>query len=124
MPEKRQFRAIKGTRDILPPDSALWSWFERAAHEVFESYNFREIRPPIFEESSIFARSIGGETDVVAKEMYTFEDKAGGLPDPGDVAPEEYLESIKRGMSNGQLSSNPSLLARLEHELSNFRQEK
>jgi len=75
MTEKRQFRAIKGTRDILPPDSALWSGFEQTAREVFESYNFREIRPPIFEETTLFARSIGADTDVVSKEMYTFEDR-------------------------------------------------
>src|SRR5271168_5043536 len=122
MTQPKQFRAIKGTRDILPPDSKLWNWFERTAQEVFESYNSREIRTPIFEESSIFARSIGGETDVVAKEMYAFEDKAGGLPDPGDVAPEDYVELIRRGMSNGQLPSSPSLLAKLEHQLSSFRQ--
>jgi histidyl-tRNA synthetase len=70
--EKRQFRAIKGTRDVLPPDSSLWNWFEGTAREVFESYNFREIRPPIFEETELFARSIGADTDVVGKEMYTF----------------------------------------------------
>jgi histidyl-tRNA synthetase len=75
MTEKRQFRAIKGTRDILPPDSALWNWFERAARDIFESYNFREIRLPIFEETDLFARSIGADTDVVGKEMYTFEDR-------------------------------------------------
>jgi histidyl-tRNA synthetase len=72
MTEKRQFRAIKGTRDILPPDSALWNWFEQTAREVFESYNFRDIRLPIFEETELFARSIGADTDVVGKEMYTF----------------------------------------------------
>src|SRR5271156_2744266 len=72
MTEKRQFRAIKGTRDILPPDSSLWNWFEQTAREVFESYSFREIRVPIFEETQLFARSIGAETDVVSKEMYTF----------------------------------------------------
>jgi histidyl-tRNA synthetase len=72
---KRQFRAIKGTRDILPPDSALWNWFEQTARDVFESYNFRDIRLPIFEETSLFARSIGEETDVVSKEMYTFESR-------------------------------------------------
>src|SRR6202167_1552585 len=75
MTEKRQFRAIKGTRDILSPDSTLWNWFEQAAREVFESYNFREIRLPIFEETDLFARSIGADTDVVGKEMYTFEDR-------------------------------------------------
>jgi histidyl-tRNA synthetase len=70
--EKRQFRAIKGTRDILPPDSSLWNWFESAAREVFESYNFREIRLPIFEQTDLFARSVGADTDIVSKEMFTF----------------------------------------------------
>jgi histidyl-tRNA synthetase len=72
--ERKQFRASKGTRDILYPDSSLWIWFEQAAREVFESFNFGEIRPPIFEETSLFARSIGAETDVVSKEMFTFWD--------------------------------------------------
>ncbi|HVA16870.1 MAG TPA: histidine--tRNA ligase, partial [Candidatus Dormibacteraeota bacterium] len=72
--ERRKFRAIKGTRDILPPDSALWNWFEKTARGVMEAYNFGEIRTPIFEETELFARSIGGETDVVSKEMYTFAD--------------------------------------------------
>lgn len=72
MAEKREFRAIKGTRDILPPDSALWNWFEQTAREVFETYGFRNIRVPIFEETSLFARSIGAETDIVSKEMFTF----------------------------------------------------
>jgi len=70
--ERRKFRAIKGTRDILPPDSALWNWFEATARGVMESYNFAEIRTPIFEETELFARSIGVETDVVNKEMYSF----------------------------------------------------
>ena len=75
MTERKQFRAIRGTRDILPPDSALWNWFERTARDVFESFNFREIRTPIFEETDLFARSVGTETDIVSKEMYTFEDR-------------------------------------------------
>jgi histidyl-tRNA synthetase len=72
MSERKQFRAIKGTRDILPPDSALWNWFEHTAREVFESYNFSEIRLPIFESTDLFARSVGTETDIVSKEMFTF----------------------------------------------------
>src|ERR1700680_2458173 len=74
MSESKQIRAIKGIRDILPPDSALWNRVEQAARDVFESYNFSEIRLPIFEETSLFARSIGADTEVVSKEMYTFED--------------------------------------------------
>src|SRR6202034_2999445 len=69
---RRQFRAIKGTRDILPPDSALWNWFEQTARNTFESYSFREIRLPILEETELFARSVGTDTDIVSKEMFTF----------------------------------------------------
>ena len=72
MTEKKQFRAIKGTRDILAPDSSLWNWFEQTAREVFESYSFHEIRLPIFEQTDLFARSVGAETDIVSKEMFTF----------------------------------------------------
>ena len=67
MAEKKQFRAIKGVRDILPPDTALWNWFEKTAREVMESYNYREIRVSLFEETEVFARSVGYETDIVSK---------------------------------------------------------
>ncbi len=59
----------------MPPESALWNRFEQTAREVFASYGFGEIRLPIFEKSELFARSVGAETDIVAKEMYTFEDR-------------------------------------------------
>jgi histidyl-tRNA synthetase len=85
MSERKQFRAIKGTRDIRPPDSALWNWFEHTAREVFESYNFGEIRLPIFEETELFARAVGAHTDIVGKEMFTFEDRPGGLPDAREL---------------------------------------
>jgi histidyl-tRNA synthetase len=68
-----KFQAIKGVRDILPPESALWNRVERAAREVFETYGYGEIRLPIFEPTELFARSIGEETDVVNKEMYVFD---------------------------------------------------
>ena len=82
--ERRRFRAIKGVRDILPPATDLWNWFEKTARSVMEAYNFHEIRLPIFEETELFARSIGGETDVVSKEMYTFLDRPGGVPHEGE----------------------------------------
>ncbi len=72
-----KFQAIKGTRDILPPDSALWNRVEQTARDVFGTYGYSEIRTPIFEQTDLFARSIGAETDVVAKEMYTFDDRDG-----------------------------------------------
>jgi histidyl-tRNA synthetase len=69
-----KFQAIKGVRDILPPESALWNRVEQTAREVFGTFGFAEIRLPIFEQTELFARSIGLETDVVSKEMYTFQD--------------------------------------------------
>jgi histidyl-tRNA synthetase len=72
-----KFQAIKGTRDILPPDSALWNRVEQTARGVFGTYGYSEIRTPIFEQTELFARSIGADTDVVAKEMYTFDDRDG-----------------------------------------------
>jgi histidyl-tRNA synthetase len=75
----RQFQAIRGTRDLLPPDTALWNRVEQTAHEIFGTYGFGEIRPPIFEQTELFARSIGLETDVVSKEMFSFVDQ--GVPD-------------------------------------------
>jgi histidyl-tRNA synthetase len=72
MTERKQFRAIKGTRDILPPDSALWNWFEQTARDTFERYGYHDIRTPVFEPTELFARSIGADTDVVNKEMFTF----------------------------------------------------
>ena len=70
-------RAVKGTRDILPPSSAVWNHVERVAREVFRTYNYQEIRTPIFEETQLFARGVGEETDIVTKEMYTFADRDG-----------------------------------------------
>jgi histidyl-tRNA synthetase len=70
-------RAVRGTRDILPPASAVWNHVEDVAREVFRTYNYQEIRTPIFEETSLFARGVGADTDIVGKEMYTFEDRDG-----------------------------------------------
>ena len=70
-----KFQAIKGVRDILPPESALWNRVEQTAREVFGTFGFAEIRLPIFEQSELFARSVGQETDIVSKEMYSFQDR-------------------------------------------------
>src|SRR5881296_166028 len=68
-------KAIRGTRDLLPPETALWNFVEAAVRDVFRVYNFHEIRTPIFEETQLFARSVGEETDIVSKEMFTWEDR-------------------------------------------------
>ena len=70
-------RKVKGTRDILPPDSRLWIAVEAVAHRVFGSFGYDEIRLPILEPTELFVRSVGEETDIVAKEMYTFADRKG-----------------------------------------------
>jgi histidyl-tRNA synthetase len=114
LPEKRQYRAIKGTRDILPPDSALWNWFEQTAREVFEAYNFREIRLPIFEQTELFARSVGAETDIVSKEMFTFR-----LPDGSERLAQGDADISQAGE---QVSLRPeatasTMRAYIEHNL-------
>ena len=68
-------KAIKGTRDILPPETTLWERVESIAREIFELYSFSEIRTPVFEATELFARGVGEDTDIVLKEMYTFEDR-------------------------------------------------
>jgi len=70
-------RALKGTRDILPPASSVWNFVEDVARRVFRAYNYQEIRTPIFEETLLFARGVGEETDIVTKEMYTFDARDG-----------------------------------------------
>ena len=90
MANKSKFQAIRGTRDLLPPDTALWNRVEQTAHEVFSTFGYGEIRPPIFEPTELFARSIGVETDVVSKEMYSFLD----APDVSDL--EEARDAVKQ----------------------------
>ncbi len=69
-------KAVRGTRDLLPPDTDLWNRVEAKVRDVFARYNFHEIRTPIFEDTQLFSRSVGEETDIVSKEMFTWEDKA------------------------------------------------
>jgi histidyl-tRNA synthetase len=93
-----KFQAIKGVRDILPPESALWNRVEQAAREVFGTFDFAEIRLPIFEQTDLFKRSIGAETDVVSKEMYSFfEGKLLDLPDNLALLDETVSTAWQRG---------------------------
>jgi len=68
--------AIKGFSDIFPGEVEIWQWVEKQARRVFAAYNFAEIRIPILEKTELFSRSIGETTDIVEKEMYSFEDRA------------------------------------------------
>src|ERR1051326_3368879 len=89
-------RAVKGTRDLLPPDTSVWNAVEGTAREVFRAYHYQEIRTPILEETQLFARGVGQETDIVSKEMYTFEDRDGSSltlrPENTDSVIRAYIE--------------------------------
>jgi histidyl-tRNA synthetase len=76
-------KAVRGTRDLLPPDTALWNFVESTVRDVFRAYNFHEIRTPIFESTELFARGVGEETDIVSKEMFTWEDRGRAESDKG-----------------------------------------
>ncbi len=70
-------RKVKGTRDILPPDSRLWAEVEAVAYRVFSGFGYEEIRVPLLEPTDLFVRSVGEDTDIVSKEMFTFADRKG-----------------------------------------------
>ena len=72
-----QIRSIKGTHDILPFDSRQWQHLEQIVHDVCRRFRYEEIRTPLFEETQLFSRSVGKDTDIVSKEMYTWEDRDG-----------------------------------------------
>src|SRR6266700_5756697 len=69
-------KAVRGTRDLLPPETETWNFVEAAVRDVFRVYNFKEIRTSLFEDTQLFARGVGEETDIVAKEMFSWEDRA------------------------------------------------
>src|SRR5271169_1913664 len=103
-------KAVKGTRDILPPSSAVWNHVEAVAREVFRTYNYLEIRTPIFEETALFARGVGEDTDIVGKEMYTWEDR--GTPDsPGTslTLRPEATASVMRAYIEHRLDQIPGV---------------
>jgi histidyl-tRNA synthetase len=72
-----RYRSVKGTRDLLPPETGVWAAVEAVARRVFGLYGYAEIRTPVLEHTELFVRSVGEATDIVGKEMYTFEDRKG-----------------------------------------------
>ncbi len=99
-------QAIRGTRDILPDEMPAWHAIEAAAHALFARYGYREIRTPIFEETELFARGIGSETDIVSKEMYTFADRDGGSL---TLRPEATAGIVRAVIERGLMGSDPAL---------------
>lgn len=110
MATKTKFQAIKGTRDLLPPETELWNRVEQTVREVFGTYGYGEIRPPIFEPTELFARAVGGETDIVSKEMYSFEDH--------DFADLERLRTIV--LFRNPDIYNPHSISLYKNELAEF----
>lgn len=90
-------RAPKGTNDILPEKSHIWQYIEKEILKICDEYNFKEIRTPVFEHTELFERGVGDTTDVVEKEMYTFEDKGGRSitlrPEGTASASRSYIEN-------------------------------
>jgi histidyl-tRNA synthetase len=78
-------KSVRGTRDLLPPETALWNFVEAAARDTFRAYNFHEIRTPILEDLALFQRSVGEDTDIVAKEMFAWEDRARAESEKGQM---------------------------------------
>ena len=76
--KNKSIQSIKGTQDILPSEVHFWQEMERKIFEEMALFGFSEIRTPAFENTDLFSRSVGEQTDIVSKEMYTFEDRSGG----------------------------------------------
>lgn len=121
---QQQIRSVKGTRDLLPSETALWQRIEDEARRVLRAYHFGEIRTPLLEATALFARSVGEDTDIVTKEMYTFEDHerrdlaqmrgwlVGLQPDATPVAEfkrwvERFLALLREAMQRGEVPGTP-----------------
>jgi histidyl-tRNA synthetase len=98
MSKKSQINAVRGMNDILPSESPLWLAVESVCAGILEQYNYRQIRTPLIESTHLFARSIGAETDIVSKEMYTFDDRNG---DSLTLRPEGTASTVRAGIENG-----------------------
>jgi len=99
-------QAVRGTRDILPDEIPVWHRIETAARELCARYGYREIRTPVFEETEVFARGIGAETDIVSKEMYTFADRDGGSL---TLRPEATAGIVRAVVEHNLMNADPAL---------------
>ncbi len=91
-------KAVKGMNDVLPDQTGLWQQVEQLCQELFAQFSYRQIRTPIVESTSLFARSIGEDTDIVSKEMYTFADRNN---DSLTLRPEGTASTVRAGIQNG-----------------------
>jgi len=112
-------KAVTGTKDILPNEIPKWKFLERIVEQVFQSFNYKEIRTPVFEETILFARGIGEETDIVSKEMYTFIDRS----QTSLTLKPEMTASVVRAFIEHSLASKQPLV-KLYYISPMFRQER
>ena len=101
------FTAPRGTKDILPDEIELWQFIESKARSLFDLYNFKEIRTPVFESNHLFERSIGDDTDIVEKEMYTFKDRSNRLI---TLRPEGTASVVRSALQHNLTSDLPQKL--------------
>jgi histidyl-tRNA synthetase len=103
-----QIRAIRGMNDVLPDEAYLWQYLEDAVREVFRQYGYRNIRTPIVEYTSLFVRGVGEVTDIVEKEMYSFEDSMNG--DKLSLRPEGTAPTVRAALQHNLLYNGPQRL--------------
>jgi len=99
-------QAVRGTKDVLPEEIPAWHRVEAAARGLFARYGYRELRTPVFEETELFARGIGAETDIVSKEMYTFADRDGGSL---TLRPEATAGIVRAVIEHNLMNTDPAL---------------
>jgi len=112
-------KAVTGTKDILPSDIPRWNYLAKTVETIFSNFNYKEIRTPIFEETALFARGIGEETDIVGKEMYTFKDRS----DASLTLKPEMTAAVVRAYVEHSLGAQQSLV-KLFYMSPMFRQER
>src|SRR5487761_2601670 len=101
-------QAVKGMNDILPDEAGLWLWFENIVRDWLDSYGYRNIRMPLVEPTSLFKRAIGEVTDIVEKEMYSFEDALNG--DELTLRPEGTASCVRAVLQHNLLYNAPQRL--------------
>ncbi len=102
-----RFQSVRGFNDILPPDTALWQHLHAVAARTFAAYGYGEIRLPLLEQTALFARSIGEVTDIVEKEMFSFQDREG---DSLSLRPEGTASCVRAGLEHGLLHNQQQRL--------------
>jgi histidyl-tRNA synthetase len=103
----KRIQSIRGMHDVMPPDSNLLRAIEQTAQSVLQQYGYQEIRMPLLEQTELFKRSIGEVTDIVEKEMYTFDDRNG---DSLTMRPEGTASCVRAGIQHGFIYGQPQRL--------------